>query len=124
TDIANITRKEPKQGKNEHETDKVHKSRKFEQLRKASKDLPFGLVASFLDKSESGIRIRLLDLVITKICFFDSLEVVDQLGFIVVTVVGFDNIVVGFVEVVEIVVEVVVVRIVGYSIVLVSYSAS
>ncbi|GJT12529.1 putative reverse transcriptase domain-containing protein [Tanacetum coccineum] len=28
---------------------------------KASKDLPFGLVASFLDKSESRIRIRLLD---------------------------------------------------------------
>ncbi|GKB05244.1 hypothetical protein Tco_0833439 [Tanacetum coccineum] len=29
TDIANITRKEPKPGKNEHETDKVHKIQKF-----------------------------------------------------------------------------------------------
>ncbi|GJR09509.1 probable boron transporter 2 isoform X1 [Tanacetum coccineum] len=50
--------------------------------------------------------------------------VVDRLGFVVVTVVGFDNIVVDFVEDVEIVVEVVVVRIVVDSIDLVSYSTS
>ncbi|GJS63742.1 hypothetical protein Tco_0678306 [Tanacetum coccineum] len=29
TDIANITRKRPKPGKNEHETDRVHKSWEF-----------------------------------------------------------------------------------------------
>ncbi|GKB76935.1 hypothetical protein Tco_0943830 [Tanacetum coccineum] len=56
--------------------------------------------------------------------FFASIPVVAQLGFVVMTVVEFDNIVVGFVEDVEIVVEVVVVRIVVDSIVLVSYSTS
>ncbi|GJY62856.1 hypothetical protein Tco_0464316 [Tanacetum coccineum] len=33
TDIANITRKEPKSDKNEHETERVHKSRKFSSKR-------------------------------------------------------------------------------------------
>ncbi|GJS91989.1 reverse transcriptase domain, reverse transcriptase zinc-binding domain protein [Tanacetum coccineum] len=52
--------------------------------------------------------------------FFASLPVVARLGFVVVTVVGFDNIMVGFVKDVEIVFEVVGVG----SIVLVSYSTS
>ncbi|GKE72703.1 hypothetical protein Tco_1534744 [Tanacetum coccineum] len=56
--------------------------------------------------------------------FLASLPGVDRLDFVVVTVVGFDNIVVGFVEDIEIVVEVVVVRIVVDFIDLVTDSAS
>ncbi|GJR78137.1 hypothetical protein Tco_0148922 [Tanacetum coccineum] len=56
--------------------------------------------------------------------FLASQPVVDRLCFVVVAMVGFDNIVVGFVEDVEIIVEVVVVRVVVDSIDLVSYSTS
>ncbi|GJY22823.1 hypothetical protein Tco_0396481 [Tanacetum coccineum] len=54
------------------------------------------------------------------VSFLASLSMVDQLDFVVVTVVGFDNIMVNFVEDVEIIVEVVVVD----SIELVTYSTS
>nr|GEX34528.1 hypothetical protein [Tanacetum cinerariifolium] len=53
-----------------------------------------------------------------------SIPVVDQLDFVVMMVVGFDNILVGFVEDVEIIVEVVVVRIVVDFIYLVTYFTS